>query len=907
MKLLNESDNAKIPEMPPKPAQGTCHWIHSHPMFNLWLEKSESALLWLTGNPGCGKTILSFSLAQYFLNAKQPPNVLVYLCQNKTNQTNGKAVLISLIFQLINQHRSLIQYVRKVFDLQGSSMIQSFSSLWGIFLRILGDRKIRSVCIILDALDECEADSCHQLLQSISDLLSDTLYSMQREFKVKFLVTSRPYLHQSYINTSLSGQSQITIDDRQAGYTNDIRQFIHERVNEISLKRGYGDEIKNFLVQTITLKADHTFLWIHFVLLSIEKSLLTSKSELQKILARTPKDLEQMYLRYLSTIPSQHHENASLLLRILLGSCRPLSLDEMNIAFTLDTSHHSSQDVMEDSQNAITHTLQGILGPLVRISWPNVSLIHQSAKEFLLGRDSSENIIFPAMGKLNVRSSALQMAYTCIRYLHLDDFKIDFFGPTESHDGSAPRTPDDILESPASDFISDLWDTDQYNLNTFFGGPDTLYPDICVSMTAKYKFYNYAALYWAEHFARCEEEAPHDLRVAARSLLDISEGNCRNWLRFYRTQLADSTDDDIIDNSPLGLASQFNLQATLKDLLGYGQPSQAVMNRSLYWASRLGHSGIIDILLGAGAEPNSQELEGQTALAVAADYDNLSCVIRLLSDKRTDINAPGRKGRTALSYACGSGCGDIVQELLAQGNCNANYVDYLGATPFFWAVEGEHLSIISTLVRKADININHKDKKGRTAFSWAAGNGGVGTLKYLLKIKGLDANIKDKNGKAPLLWAAGKGYADCIEVLLKSKHVDNMTIDNDERNALSWASEGGHYRVLRKILEQDNLGVDNEDISGWTPLMWAIQNDSPEAVGALVDTGLLQIDRPDHGGRTALSWAIEYGHLRVVEALLHAGANIEAQSKDGVTPMTIAKRFSRAEILNMLIAHQEGR
>lgn len=905
VKLLNESDTIKNSEIPPKPAQGTCHWIHSHPLFNRWLEKGGSALLWLTGHPGCGKTILSSSLAEYFLNSKTSQNVLIYLCQNKNNQTNSKSVLISLIFQLINRHRSLIRHVRKVFDLQGSSMIQSFASLWGIFLKILKDKKIGSVCIILDALDECETTSCQQLLQSISDMLSGTLHALQKEFTAKFLVTSRPFLHQSYASTVLAEQPQITIDDGQVGYAKDIEQFIHQRVSEISLKRGYNNEIRDFLIQTMTSRADRTFLWIHLVLVSIEESPLTSKRDLENILARIPKDLETVYLRYLSTIPPEHHENASLLLRLLLASARPLHLAEINIAFTISHTHRTIEDLMRDTQHAITHTLQGILGPLVRISAPNVTLVHQSAKEFLLEGIPNRGGVFTALGDFSVPSSALQMASTCIQYLLLDDFSMDLFCQTKETNESPIDNTDDAMESPDAEFAGDLWGMDEYNLDTFFSGPEALYPDICASLEAKYKLYSYASLYWAEHFARCEEDAPNDLRMAAKSLLDTTRGNCQNWLRFFRTKETDSTADAIIDKSFVGLAAQFNLPATLKDLLDELKPSQTIKNRSLYWASRLGHDKIVDVLLAAGAEPNSQELEGHTALTIAADYGNLPCLVRLLADDRTDTNMRGRQGRCALSYACGSGFDDVVQTLLDRNNCNINCTDYSGATPFFWAVEGGHRSIISLLAKHPDMDINHQDKNGRTALSWAAGNSGSATLKQVLKIKGLNANIKDNKGKSPILWAARQGLADNIKILIDTKVVDKTATDDEKRNAISLACEGSHYRTLVRILQHDNSGVDEEDINGWTPLMWAIQNDSAQVVAALIGTGRIQIDQKDNGGRTALAWAVSYGHSGVVQVLLRAGADLDAQSKTGETPISICQSYGRTELLKTLLAHKE--
>ncbi|KAH6873842.1 hypothetical protein B0T10DRAFT_234496 [Thelonectria olida] len=691
MTLLNDHDVAKDTELPPKPVPGTCQWIHSHHLFVSWLGEGSNALLWLTGHPGSGKTMLSYSLAQYFNDVRaRSRNVIIYLCQNKNKQTDGRAVLIGLILQIIDRHRSMIRHVRSVFERQGPSMIRSFALLWRIFLRIVMDPKAGSLYIILDALDECERASCHQLLESISDILADSSQPMQNGNRVKFLITSRPFLHQSYANTKKALQSHIPIDDDQTGYTDDLRVFIQERVHEISLNRQFSSDVRDFLYQTITSKADRTFLWIHMVLASIEKSFLTSRKDFQKIIASIPEGLAEIYQRYLSSIPSDHQDDASNLLKLLLACSRPLHLDELNIAFTIDALHVTVDDVMQDTQNSIAHTVQGILGSLVRVTGRHVYLVHQSVKEFLLEQAAPKYDSFPAMRTVNLQSSALRLATVCIQYLLLDDFKIDFFRAKGSPTEPVLEIPDLLDELPLIDYGGDFWDEEGHNLtpDVLFREPDALHPDICDSLISNYAFYSYASLHWAEHFAICEEAASDDLRVAAMSLLDVDTTSCRNWLHFYRTRAGTSIDDNLLDRGPILLASQFNLYTVLNNFLASCEPSQAIKNQSLYWASRFGHDRIVASLLRVGAEPNSRELDGQTALTTASEHGNLACVVKLLADKRTNINMPGQNGRNALSFACGGGHDKIVNELLSRSACNTDDPDDSGVTPFIYAVRG---------------------------------------------------------------------------------------------------------------------------------------------------------------------------------------------------------------------------
>ncbi|CEI40386.1 unnamed protein product [Fusarium venenatum] len=744
MSLLSDNDVAKDVEPPPKPVLGICQWIRSHDLFLSWLEEGTSALLWLTGHPGCGKTMLSYSLAQYFDNAcNKSRNVLIYLCQNKNKQTDARAVIIGLILQIVDRHRSLVRYVRSAFEKEGSSIIQSFASPWRIFLRISKDPKSGPLYVIIDALDECERASCHQLLVSVFDMLTDSSQSMKSGNKIKFLITSRPFFHQSYANSQNVLQSQISIDDDQAGYTQGLQTFIQKKIHEISLNRQFSDEIRDFLCEAITSKADRTFLWIRLVLASIEKNLLTSRRELQTIIAIITGGLAETYHRYLTAIPSNHQRDASKLLKLLLACSRLLFLNELNIAFTIDPSCTTAEEIMQNSHNSIAHTVQGILGSLVRVTGQQVSLVHQSVKDYLQDRDSTGIDSPPAIRMVNPQGCALQLATVCIQYLLLDDFTIDFFPTNDSSTSAIVEERDLFGELPLGGFEGDFWDQDDHDLdsNTLFHDLAILHSKICNSLALDYPFYKYASLHWAEHFVICEEDTPEELKDFARSLLNPDTVNCRNWLSFYHMRASTPLDDGLTGQNPIILASQFNSCTALNSLLLDHEPSQVVKNQSLYWASRLSHDHIVATLLQSGAKPDTRQLDGQTALTVVSEHGNQSCVTALLADSLINMNTLGRNRQTALSYTCGGRHDDIVKELLNQKVYKPDELDNIGA------VGGGHHSTISNITRLRSININHRDKTGNTA---ATEDGIANTIIRLLKLPRIDINAKDNKGRSPL-------------------------------------------------------------------------------------------------------------------------------------------------------------
>src|SRR5207248_1695747 len=105
----------------------------------------------------------------------------------------------------------------------------------------------------------------------------------------------------------------------------------------------------------------------------------------------------------------------------------------------------------------------------------------------------------------------------------------------------------------------------------------------------------------------------------------------------------------------IALAAYFNLHETLTDFLDHCTVSESELDCALFWGAEQGHSNIVESLIRAGADTNTQVLNTQSALPAASKNGHLSCVVALLACSQTDLNVRGKNGRTALSFACGSG------------------------------------------------------------------------------------------------------------------------------------------------------------------------------------------------------------------------------------------------------------
>src|SRR5205085_4514458 len=87
---------------------------------------------------------------------------------------------------------------------------------------------------------------------------------------------------------------------------------------------------------------------------------------------------------------------------------------------------------------------------------------------------------------------------------------------------------------------------------------------------------------------------------------------------------------------------------------------------------------------------------------------------------------------------------------------------------------------------------------------------------------------------------------------------------------------------------------------GETALMTASRTGRVGAVQALLDAGA-KVDAADRRGQTSLVWAAADGHAAVVEALIRAGADVHARLKSGFTPLLFAAREGRTEVVRVLL------
>ena len=249
--------------------------------------------------------------------------------------------------------------------------------------------------------------------------------------------------------------------------------------------------------------------------------------------------------------------------------------------------------------------------------------------------------------------------------------------------------------------------------------------------------------------------------------------------------------------SGLGLSSNSNLTYTVRLLLDKGANANAKHREdeitAVMQASRKGHRDIVQLLCERGADVNTKDKEGNTALHYAAQHGHVE-VVKLLLKEGANIEAiGGRFGDTALMDAAGSGQNSVAVILL-QAGAIVSKTSYKGATALARAAGNGHEGMAKILL-DSGAALETGDDNGLTPLSVAAYRDKVEMVKMLLTA-GAECETRDLSGVTPLMKAADMGNRANMEFLLEAgANIDAR--DDRGKTAAMWILATGHMQECK--------------------------------------------------------------------------------------------------------------
>ncbi|KAK6332009.1 hypothetical protein TWF718_002547 [Orbilia javanica] len=891
---------------------GTLQWITTNNTYSAWVSAPKASLLWVTGPPGCGKTTLSSYVSECLSEEAMGSSIVCrFFCNARVKESRDPIIMLrSIIYQILIRRRRLLGLVRKARSLQGPQLFQQLSGLWELLLDLLRTEKKKKITIIIDSIDECDEPTQLMFINRITKYVQQ---AQAGDSPTKFFITSRP---QTPVNFKLPSDEglypRLDLEDLREMIGQDVIKVIQHRLDSLVQRNSCSEDLRTRLELSLVSRAEKTFLWVSLALASLESKPFLSPADV-RTLQTLPPTASMLYKQYLESIPKANHKIAGQLLRIIACSGRELSIGEINLLVK-----HSVGPSEELEHPVYTNgTIVRLLYPFVRISGDHLVLIHQSIMDFLLDLDTKGNDNLAKDFGVNIRRDGLFIAGACMRYLLSDTFSSDLFAYPED---DLEDEYDQGVESPVDGFSSsfDDWAVgvgdglgfDDFENQLLSAAGTAGSEEHCKRISQEYDLYDYASKYWTGLFCQNNNfnEGEDELQDMAVMLLDYSNTQTTNWLRYYWA-LTDSANDARPETlSSLVLAGYFGHFTILQHLLKQRHDSGEV-GEAIHWASRQGNSSCLKVLLNeyfdkVSDEPGICSLEGLSPLAAAAKCGHLKCAEVLLEQRIFDINAKDRSGQTALSLAVTHGHGDIVALLLKQQEIDPNLPDGSGYTPLFWTTACNSQSILSMLLKDKRVDPCCLDRSGRNPLSWAAEEGQAALAKQMIVDGRMDLNNRDSSGRTPLLLAVLNMHLPVVKLLIESKRADVSVRDKSGRNTISWAAERTDKYLIHYLIKKCPNEVDAADDQGWTPLAWSLE--PPGYLNnalLLLQSGRVDINFRDITGRSPLSFAVGWGYVGIAETFLRfPGINPNCVDGEGNTPIFEAVRDNNVEMIKMLLS-----
>lgn len=267
------------------------------------------------------------------------------------------------------------------------------------------------------------------------------------------------------------------------------------------------------------------------------------------------------------------------------------------------------------------------------------------------------------------------------------------------------------------------------------------------------------------------------------------------------------------------------------------------------------------------------------SLIEAAAEGNLE-EVRELIEKKADVNAMDKtEGQTALIAAAKFGRADIVKALLKAGAKVDGADELNGATALMWVCSNE-------------------TEEGNPYKPPIADKLAVMQLLLLAKAA---VNGQNAWGGTALQWAADAGSFELVQALVKAGAKVDLG-DHDGLTPLMAAAnyEGDNFLKIVNLLIQSKADIKLQNKNGDTALHFAAGNNfKTDNVQALLKAGA-KVDAQNALGETPLMKACQTARVDIAKVLVMNGANINAVNKEGLSVWRIANRAGYKEIIAFL-------
>ena len=396
-------DRARIEREKDRLLKDCYAWILNDASFQQWMADDSARLLWIKGDPGKGKTMMTMGviaelaprdsrdrakptpgtmstmLAKLKLSSKPDSKgssksclLAYFFCQStRPELNNAVSVLRGLIYLLVVQRPKLVQHVQKRYETTGRQLFEGLNVIYTLremLSDMLHDDSLPMTYLLVDALDECTSG-----LPDLLHIITDD--SLARRATVKWLVTSRnlPHIERHLQPDSCGVKVSLEVSARHVSKA--VATFVDFKVQRLAAAQKYDSETQAEVQRQLGDKAEGTFLWVSLVCRELES---VEYYRVREVLQELPPGLDPLYNRMMAQILAQKRTQTTEFCKDILRSVtlayRPLRVEEVAATAGLPLNQFGN--------------VQGVLDLISRCSSfltvrdGTVFFVHLSAKDY---------------------------------------------------------------------------------------------------------------------------------------------------------------------------------------------------------------------------------------------------------------------------------------------------------------------------------------------------------------------------------------------------------------------------------------------------------------------------------------------------------------------------------------------
>ncbi|PVH98773.1 hypothetical protein DM02DRAFT_673149 [Periconia macrospinosa] len=394
---------------------GTGRWLLTNKRFYSWFDRDASSnqLLWMTGIPGAGKTILASLVIE---EAKKLPNVAVafFYCKYEDAERNTfVAVARGILLQLLNQDDDLLPYLYEEASKSGQSNLST-----GSLAKKLLETAIKNhqkLYVIIDGIDECEREQRREIVATFESFWDSLPYDEADSLRCLFVSQDDSAARRDFAR-------MVTLKITESDTKYDIRAYASVWSNKIKTKFSLDQDRKQYIEDMIAEKAEGMFLFARLMsryLLDQNNAKELNQELLPTSFPRGTLRLEEIYgkiTRKLFGETTTKESNPKKLLSWMVCAKRPLKWREIQCAVSIDLD----EQTVDWKDGRFPVDSKDLCGSLVEIhSDDTVNLVHHTARRYLV----DEQIVDSATEEISL--TLLTVGYLSMPCFDADNSKED--------------------------------------------------------------------------------------------------------------------------------------------------------------------------------------------------------------------------------------------------------------------------------------------------------------------------------------------------------------------------------------------------------------------------------------------------------------------------------------------------